>query len=85
MTNQESYAAEIMMVRYAYCFSFHLDAFSSLNSLMKNIYNSFDSDQYSEEIVKNLSNALKRIEFSYTPLKKVYNVMPDLMYFLIDK
>jgi hypothetical protein len=74
-----------MMVRYAYCFSFHLDAFRSLSNLMKFIYMSFDNDQYSEQIVKDLSNALKRIEFSYTPLKKVYNVMGDLMYFLIDK
>ncbi|EAS05432.2 hypothetical protein TTHERM_01079090 (macronuclear) [Tetrahymena thermophila SB210] len=87
-SNQEACAAEIMMARYSYAFSFQLDAFPHLNYVLQNIHNTFNLTQEYKEMNKfiaELDTAIETFKTGIQPIERLYNVINDVLYFLVQR
>ncbi|KRX08358.1 hypothetical protein PPERSA_03352 [Pseudocohnilembus persalinus] len=97
----EAYAGELLMARYMYAFAYSMDAFKYLKKIKyfseQNMtheqkhyeyMNDYLQKQKKEEVDlynKDVEKALENLKIGYTKIFKVYNVINDLLFFLVQK
>ncbi|EGR29776.1 hypothetical protein IMG5_148570 [Ichthyophthirius multifiliis] len=87
-SNPEACAAEIMITRYSYAFSFQLDAFHHIQFVLKYINQTFNEEKPFKEIEKIITEINKSLNIFHTgvqPIRRLNNVINDVLYFLVQK
>lgn len=79
-------ACEIVICRYIYAFLFNFDSGKNFQTIRERIDSTFPENSIvSENILKEINEALSKLKQGREPLRKLYNVMPEILKSLITK
>ena len=83
---EEACACEIVIARFIYAFLFYMDAGAHIKYIREKIASSFAENQLAaENFFKEINQALLKFKVGREPLRKLYNVMPEILKSLVKK
>ena len=73
------------MVRYLYAFLYSIDAGKNIQYIREKYAGTLAENTLSEGFIKELNQALLKFKIGREPLRKLYNVMPEILKSLVTK